>query len=122
MPNRIVVVHDKIEFLAQAVISLRLAEYEVAHFTDPSTAQSAFGRSQRIGLLITRTFFAPGTLNGGSLALMAKIKWPDLKIIFLEPPEYSLRYLRFGETLPSPVSMLKLMTLAKRLLPPLCHQ
>jgi hypothetical protein len=75
----------------------------------------------RNGLLITRTFFAPGTLNGGSLALLAKIKWPDLKIIFLEPPEYALGYLRFGESLPSPVSMLKLMTLAKRLLPPLCH-
>lgn len=122
MPGRIVLVHDKVEFLAQAVISLRLAGHEVAHFTDPSTALGAFGGSQRVRLLITRTFFSSGTLNGRSLALVAKSKWPDLKIIFLGPPEYTLEYLRFGESLPSQVGMLKLMTVVKRLLPPLNHR
>ena len=119
MPSRIVVVHDEADFLAQAVLALRRAGREVVDFTDPSTALAAFRNWQTVELLITPVFFRPGTLNGASLAFMVKMKQPELKVIFIAPPEYSKDYLRFGEFLPSPISIPNLMAIVERLLPSL---
>ena len=118
MPSRIVVVHDEADFLAQAVLALRRAGREVVHFTDPSTALAAFRNWQTVELLITPVFFRPGTLNGASLAFMVKMKQPELKVIFIAAPEYS-KDLRFGEFLPSPISIPNLMAIVERLLPSL---
>jgi DNA-binding NtrC family response regulator len=122
MRGRIVVVHDEIDFLVQAVLALRRAGCDVVHFTDPSTALLAFGGSQSVELLITPVFFRPGTLNGASLAFMVKMKQPELKVIFIAAPEYSKDYLRFGEFLPSPISIPNLMAIVERLLPSLHPQ
>jgi DNA-binding NtrC family response regulator len=117
MRGRIVVVHDEADFLVQAVLALRRAGCDVVHFTDPSTALLAFGGLQSVELLITPVYFRPRTLNGGSLALIAKTMQPDIKVIFLAPPEYAVDYLRFGEFLPSPPTISNLMTIVERLLP-----
>jgi hypothetical protein len=46
-------------------------------------------------------------------------KQPELEVIFIATPEYSTDYLRFGEFLPSPISIPNLIAIVERLLPSL---
>jgi hypothetical protein len=67
---------------------------------------------------VTCVHFGPGKLNGITMVLMASEKHRSLQVIFTSLPSQAVHALHFGESLPMPVSIPRLMDLVKRLLPP----
>ncbi len=104
MPSHIVVVHDEPDFVEQMVETLTAAGWEAAGFSDPMAAIQAFDDADRIDLLITRVRFGPRKPHGISLALMAKIKRPRIKLLFTASPEYEEQARPLGEFLPLPIN------------------
>ncbi len=91
MPARIVVAHDDPEFLESTVQALRDAGHDVASFADCISTINAFEGAQRSELLITRMIFGPGQQNGVSLARMARMKRPKIKVLFVALPEMEVQ-------------------------------
>ena len=118
MPSRIVVVHDDTEFLERASIALNRSGYGVICFTDPTSALISLMARHQIEMLVTRVHFGPGKLNGITMALLACEKHRSLQMIFTSPPSQAVHALHFGEFMPMPVSIPRLMAVVERLLPP----
>jgi DNA-binding NtrC family response regulator len=116
--SRIVVVHDDTEFLEQTSIALDRSGYGVTSFTDPTAAFVFLMTQDHIEMLLTRVHFGPRKRNGITMALMASEKHRSLQVIFTSLPSQAVHALHFGEFLPMPVSIPRLMDLVKRLLPP----
>jgi DNA-binding NtrC family response regulator len=111
-------VHDDTEFLQRASIELNRSGYEVTSFTDPTAAFVFLMTRDHIEMLMTRVHFGPGKRNGITMALMARERHRPLQMIFTSLPSQAVHALQFGEFLPMPVSIPRLMDLVKRLLPP----
>jgi DNA-binding response OmpR family regulator len=89
MPARIVVVHDDTKFVEELADDLRADGHEVATFPDPIAAWGAFEAAQKSELLITRVNFPPGRSNGMALALMARTRRREIKVLFLAREDYA---------------------------------
>jgi len=100
MARQILLVHDDPAFTGAASGALREAGYEVMVFPDPLVALNALERAEHLDLLITRVEFPAGRSNGASLALMARIKQPGAKVLFLCRPEHRHEVADLGEILP----------------------
>lgn len=83
MPARIVVAHDDPEFIESTVMALRAAGYDVVAFADSMSALNALEFAQLIEVLITRVLFREGQPNGVALGLMAQMKRPGIKVLFV---------------------------------------
>ena len=83
MPARIVVVHDGANFVEELAERLRAEGHEVATFPDPIAAWDALEAAQSSEVLVTRVTFPPGRSNGMALALMARNKRREIKVVFL---------------------------------------
>lgn len=118
MQSRIVMVHDDTEFLERASIALHRSGYGVINFTEPTTALVSLLARHHIEMLVTRVNFGPGKLNGITMALMACEKHRSLQMIFTSPPSQAVHALHFGEFVPMPVSIPRLIALVERLLLP----
>ena len=88
----------------------------MADFDDPMVALDALESAHQIELLITRANFGPGKLNGIALARMARIKQPDVRVVFTAIPEYESHAEGLGEFLPAPVHVDDVVEVAERLL------
>jgi DNA-binding NtrC family response regulator len=87
MPNRIVLVHDDLEFTSALQRSLRNAGYDVTAFEDSISAFDALRSAQCIEILVTQVLFRPGQPHGIALANAARMTRPSLKVIFTALPE-----------------------------------
>jgi PleD family two-component response regulator len=105
MPAQVVVVLDDLEFADQAVRGLVAQNYEAIALPDPLAALDALESAVRVELLITCTIHAEGQPNGVSLALMAKAKRRDVKVIFVGTPEQAQYTEGLGTFLTSPVTV-----------------
>jgi DNA-binding NtrC family response regulator len=119
MPSLVVLVHDDPEFVESAASALEAAGYPVAAFVDPLKALEALEAIEAAGcaeLLITLMEFAPGTVNGVSLACMAKRTRRGIRVIFTDMPELREHAEGLGEFLPMPFDMVDLVDAAGRAL------
>jgi DNA-binding response OmpR family regulator len=116
MPAEIVLVHDNAAFCAQVCRALTDAGHEVAAFPDPLVALDALESASRVELLITRVQFPAGRSNGASLALVARHKRPNVRVLFVCRPEFVKDVADLGEVLADQVSIPKLVEAATRLL------
>jgi DNA-binding NtrC family response regulator len=116
MPARIVVVHDDRDFREGALTALAAAGYDIAVFTGSMEAIGAFQVAERIELLITRVVFPEGTPNGVSLARMAKVKKPGIRILVSARDENREHTEGVGEFLPVPVTGPEIVAAVKRML------
>lgn len=92
--------------------------HTVQAFDDPLPALDALEQPRRVELLITGVRFAPGKPNGQSLALMARMKRPGIKAIFICPPEEQQHIADLGQSLAPPVDVQAVIVLAEQLLSP----
>jgi DNA-binding NtrC family response regulator len=105
MPASVVVVHDDKDFVNQLTTALRLTRYDVAAFVDPMAALDALDASRLLEVLVTRVRFAPGKMNGVSLARMARSKRPGIRVLFTALPEFENYAEGLGKFMPMPVSL-----------------
>jgi DNA-binding NtrC family response regulator len=116
MPARIVVVHDDPEFIDGTMAALVAAGHDVRAFTDTMSALKALERAQRVEVLVTRVVFPPGQPNGVSLALMAKLKRPGMKVLFAAQHETREHTEGLGEFLPAPADPVEIAALVGKML------
>jgi DNA-binding NtrC family response regulator len=114
MPARIVVVHNDPEFTERTVAALVAAGHDVRAFTDTMSALKALERAQRVEVLVTRVVFPPGQPNGVSLALMAKLKRPGMKVLFAAQHETREHTEGLGEFLPAPADPVEIAAWSAR--------
>jgi DNA-binding NtrC family response regulator len=87
VPASVIIAHDDSEFVDTMVTALRLAGLDVLGFASSMSALEALEAAQRIEVLITRVRFPEGQQNGISLALMARMKRPAIKVLFVAAPD-----------------------------------
>jgi DNA-binding NtrC family response regulator len=116
MPARIVIVHDEPGFTERIAAALRGNGHDVASFVDPIEALDALQDAQRIEVLVTRLSFPDGRSNGVSLALMARARRSDIKVLFAGAEENRAHAEGLGEFLPLPVTAPSVVAAVKRLL------
>jgi DNA-binding NtrC family response regulator len=119
MPARIAVVHDEIEFTDRISAALRRAGYDVESFHEPLVALRTLERPHSADILITACVRNSRTQpHGVALALMAKVKRPDIKVVFMAHPELIEYASEVGVALPIPISLAALVAAVHRLLEP----
>jgi DNA-binding NtrC family response regulator len=116
VPARIVLVHEDAQFVEKISSGLTLAGYHVATFTDSMDALAALEDSKTAELLISGVRFGLGRPNGVSLARMARLKRPKIKILFTDPPEFAEHTEGVGDFMPLPADFLVLRRAVERLL------
>jgi DNA-binding NtrC family response regulator len=116
MLARIVVVHDDPEFTDKLTSALRLADYNVTAFLDPMQALDALDAAQRIEVLVTRVQFPPGKPNGITLARMARVKCPGIRVLFTARSEFAVHAEGLGAFMPVPVLVADVVHTVERLL------
>jgi PleD family two-component response regulator len=87
MPAQVVVALDDLAFANQTVAELAAQKYEAVALSNPLAALDALEGAIRVEVLITCTEHAEGQPNGVSLALMARSKCQDVKVIFVGTPD-----------------------------------
>jgi PleD family two-component response regulator len=105
MPAQVIVVLDDLAFANQAVAELTARKYEAVALSNPLAALDALENAVRIELLITCTVHAEGQPNGVSLALMARSKRRDVKVIFVGTSEQAPYTEGLGTFLTSPTTV-----------------
>jgi PleD family two-component response regulator len=116
MLSRVAVVHKKSELLNALSGGLTQAGYAVARFTDPMAALRTL-ETTHFKLLITPIEFdQPETMQGVTLARMAKYKHRE--VLFVARPEMRAFYGGVGELLETSASIRDVLDAAKQLLPP----
>jgi DNA-binding NtrC family response regulator len=116
MSARIVMVHDDPAFQECAVTALRAAGYDIKAFSGSMEALDALEAADRIELLITRVTFPEGTPNGVSLARMARMKKPGVRVLFAARDENREHTEGVGEFLAVPVTGADLVAMVERML------
>lgn len=81
MPARIILVHDDDNFREYVIRALEETGYRVTAFAGSMEGIGALEADGDIALLITRVQFLEGTPNGVSLARMARVKKPGVRIL-----------------------------------------
>jgi hypothetical protein len=105
MPAQVVVVLDDLAFANQAAEEIAARDYEAIALPSPMAALDALEGAVRVKLLITCTIHAEGQPNGVSLALMARSKRRDVKVIFVGTPEQARYTDGLGTFLVSPTTV-----------------
>jgi PleD family two-component response regulator len=116
MPAQVVVVLDDLAFANQAVEALAARKYEAIALPTPLAALDALESAVRVEVLITCTAQAEGQPNGVSLALMARSRRRDVKVIFVGAPEQARYTDGLGTFLVSPTTVEVVVETAVRLL------
>jgi DNA-binding NtrC family response regulator len=116
MPARIVVVHDEPKFREFVVTILQVAGYAIQAFASSMAAIESLEAAQPIELLITRVRFPEGTPHGVSLASMALMKKPGMRVLFIARDENREHTKGLGEFLAVPVTGAEIVATVKRML------
>ena len=116
MPAQVVVVHQDASVAASLAKAIEANGRTVQAFSDPLLALTALERPGQVELLITCVAFAPGRPHGLSVALMARMKRHEIKLVFLTRPGEEEHVRELGECMLLPVNAQRLAELAERLL------
>ena len=116
MPAQVVVVLDDLSFANQVVEELATQNYKAVAMPGPLAALDALGNLDRIEVLITCTIHGKGEPNGVSLALMARAKRRDVRVIFVGTQEQARHTEGLGTFLTSPVTVEEVVETTARLL------
>src|SRR5215469_7697258 len=116
MTARIFIVHDDPTFSQDVRSAFEAAGHTVATFDDSMVVLDVLESAQRIELLITQANFGPGKLNGIALGRMARVKRPNIRVLFTGVPEYEHHAWGLGEFLAAPVRVDDVLEIAERLL------
>jgi len=116
MPARVVVVLNEATLGEKVADVLNKAGYDTIAISDPMAVLDALERAARIELLIASINFPTGKPNGVSLTLVARVKRPEMKVIFVGSPDYSPFAAGLGEIIPTPASASEIAQHATRLL------
>jgi DNA-binding NtrC family response regulator len=112
----ILLVHTDAEVRAEVAAALCLAGYDVVAYSDTMSAMKALEGDRRPDLLITRTRYPEGSPTGISLARMAKMKCPWIKVVITGAPELAEYAEGVGVFHPNPIDVPRLVATAERLL------
>jgi DNA-binding NtrC family response regulator len=104
VPASVIIAHDDSEFVETTVKALRLAGLDVLGFASSMSALEALEAAQRVEVLITRVRFPEGQQNGISLAMMARMKRPAIKVLFVAAPDTQEHTEGVGQFLPASVT------------------
>jgi DNA-binding NtrC family response regulator len=105
MPARVVVVLDEPGFADKTAVVLAAAGINAAAFADPMAALDALEGAHRVELLVACPDFPQGKPNGIALARMARLKRPDITVLFVGPMEAARHAAGLGEFIPAPISV-----------------
>ena len=97
MPARVVVVLDEPNLGEKVVENLLERGCNSIAIPDPMVALDALEQASQIELLIASVNFPDTKPNGVSLALLARSRRPDMKVIFIGSPDYTLFAAGLGE-------------------------
>jgi CheY-like chemotaxis protein len=104
MPVRIVVVHDKPEFVRPLSKALIGAGYEVTAFANPMSALQTLEAAESIvsvDVLITRFCFGTPQPLGPSLARVTQAMHPEMSVIFVAESRFRASVKDLGEFISS---------------------
>ena len=116
MPARVVVVLNEPQLGEEVADSLRKMGYETLAMPDSMVALDALESAALIELLVSSINFPAGKPNGISLALMARVRRPELNVIFLGSPDYAQCSAGLGEIIQTPASAPEIVQHATNLL------
>jgi DNA-binding NtrC family response regulator len=116
MPARILVVHDGPGLTERTAAALVTAGHEVSAVTSSMSAIEALEDARQIEVLVTRVTFPEGQPNGVALALMARVKKPGLKVLFVALPEMQKHTEGVGEFLAAPADPADIVALIGKML------
>ena len=116
MPARVVVIHDDPSFLDPLVAALEAGGHDVIAFESSMTAWDAFRAASKIEILITRIPFGGGQPHGVALAGWARMKRPEVRVIFTALPEFQDAADGVGLFIPVPVEIPRVAEIVTRLL------
>lgn len=115
MPKLIVLVHSDGQFSGAVAELLIVRGHEVVTFAEPMPAIDALECNRRPDVLITRTQFPPDNPTGLSLARMAQMKCPGIKVLITGQPHLAELAERVGEFYPHPVDIPRLLDAVERM-------
>jgi DNA-binding NtrC family response regulator len=105
MPAKIIMVHDHAELVSETVGKMSGAGHSIIAISDPIAALDTLTASKNAELLITGVHFPAGKPHGISLARMAKVRCPAIKVLFIAPPEAEQYVDDLGEFIAMPADM-----------------
>lgn len=112
----IILVHPDEQFTIAVASALAVRGHEVVTFAESMPAITALECDRRPDMLITRTQFATDNPNGVSLASMALMKCPGIKVLITGQPHHAEFAEGVGEFHPHPVDILRLVDAVERML------
>ena len=118
MSARVVVVYDDPDFCISLTVALRVAGYEVAAYPHPLAALAALNSARPIELVLMRVRFPSGKGDGVSLALSARYRRPDIKVLFLALPAFAEYVTGLGEFIAAPAAIKDIVETVRRLVAP----
>jgi FixJ family two-component response regulator len=116
MPARAVVVQADPDFLTTAAVALRAAGFHAAAFMDSMGALDALKSTQRIKVLVTCIDFPGGAPTGVTLARIAQMARPDLRVLFTDMPGLVPLAEGLGEFLAIPATELDVVSAVRRMM------
>ena len=109
MPARIVVVLNNPKLADATVSALRANGFDALAVHDSMAALALLEQAEDIELLVTSTYFQEGKPTGAALALMTKIRRPELRVIFAGDPHLAALLDDIGQLIAEPVSPLRVV-------------
>lgn len=116
MPAQIVLVHDDKKFLEEVAAAFAALGHDIAAFERSMTALSALEAAERADVLITRLTFPPGNPNGVSLARIARLRRPGIKVLFAGQEQMREYTDGVGDFLPNPITVSEIVEMVTKLL------
>jgi DNA-binding NtrC family response regulator len=109
VPKLVVLVHSDEQFSNRVAELLTVRGHEVATFAEPMPAIDALDGDRRPDMLITRTQFPADNPTGLSLARMAQMKCPGIKVLITGQPHLAKLAEGVGAFFPHPVDIPRLV-------------
>jgi hypothetical protein len=116
MPAQIIIVHGDHELVSAVLGEVPKAGRSIVAMPDPIQALDVLAASTRVELLITHVDFPQGKPHGVSLARMARLRRPALKVLFVAQPEYRQYTDGLGEFIAIPTNAPAVASAVERLL------
>ena len=111
-------VHDDPDFCISIAVALKAAGYEVAAYPDPLAALDEVYSARPVELVLTRVRFPSGKGDGVTLAVSARHRRPDIKILFLALPAFAEYVAGVGDFMPAPAEIEDIVGAVRRLAVP----
>lgn len=115
MPATVVLVQTDPEFAALVGAALVAGGYSVAYFHGASVTLDAIDRGMKCRILVTQVDFGLGHQHGISLARMALMKRPALRVLFTCELEHEAAAREVGEVLITPTQVDEIVAAVSRM-------